>query len=138
MSKLNQLVYERIERDSKTKNYLDEFTEEVVYRLDEFLYDRVDEFLELEEEEIIPWLAQLNDNGGITETEIIYYNKAIKFLTDNDPSLKDSLALAEELGYKVDDINSELLASLLLSDMQLTAFHRYLETLDKFIQDNKE
>ncbi len=44
------------------------------------------------------------------EQEIIYYHNAMAYLSENDPSLRDSIAMAIELGFK--DINSELLATL--------------------------
>lgn len=49
----------------------------------------------------------------INEDEVVYYSTAIKYLMENDASLKDSLSIAHELGYTVDSINSELLATLL-------------------------
>ena len=51
------------------------------------------------------------DNGFIVE--IIYYYKAIKYLAEFDASLSESLEIANELGYELKNINSELLASLL-------------------------
>lgn len=49
----------------------------------------------------------------ISEDEVIYYSNAIKYLAENDASLRESLGLAHELGYTADNINSELLATLL-------------------------
>ena len=54
---------------------------------------------------------ELNDNGFFHE-EIIYYNVAIDYLKENDPSLSESLEIAEEYGYNTENLNSELLASL--------------------------
>ena len=47
-----------------------------------------------------------------SEQEIIYYYKAMEYLNDNDNSLMESLALASDCGYTVDELNSELLATL--------------------------
>lgn len=49
----------------------------------------------------------------ITYQDIIYYYNAIKYLTENDPSLNDSLALADEYGYTLKDLDSEKLATML-------------------------
>ena len=49
----------------------------------------------------------------INESEIIYYHKAIDYLKENDSSLFESLSIADELGYNVRNLNSELLATLL-------------------------
>lgn len=53
----------------------------------------------------------LQDNGYFNE-EIIYYYNAIKYLKDNDQSLSESLEIANEYGYSLENINSELLATL--------------------------
>lgn len=50
----------------------------------------------------------------IRECEVIYYHTAIDFLKDNDPSLGESLELASDMGYETKNLNSELLATLLL------------------------
>ena len=60
----------------------------------------------------------LQENNAL-ECEVIYYSEAIKYLAKNDASLNESMGLAEELGYSISNINSELLASLLKSqDLQ--------------------
>jgi DNA helicase TIP49 (TBP-interacting protein) len=53
----------------------------------------------------------------IHEQEIVYYHKAIDFLKENDPSLRDSVELAHDIGYEINALNSELLATILLQDM---------------------
>ena len=52
----------------------------------------------------------------IHEQEVIYYSNAIKYLSENDPSFQISLGLAKDLGFSLENINSELLATLLLQD----------------------
>ena len=49
----------------------------------------------------------------ISEDEIIYYSNAMKYLSENDNSLRESMEIADELGYEPKNINSELLATLL-------------------------
>lgn len=49
----------------------------------------------------------------INETEVIYYTNAIRYLSENDASLRDSLAIASEYGYELNDLSSETLATLL-------------------------
>ena len=53
----------------------------------------------------------VDDNGGFN-VEIIYYSEAIKYLSKNDPSLKESLEIAKEYGYTIDNLNSEILATI--------------------------
>jgi len=57
----------------------------------------------------------LDDNNAF-QVEIIYYSNAIKYLQENDPSLRESLGIAQEFGYEVKNLNSETLASLLASE----------------------
>jgi hypothetical protein len=49
----------------------------------------------------------------ITQDEVIYYSVAMNYLMENDSSLQESMALAHDMGYTCDNINSELLATLL-------------------------
>jgi len=49
------------------------------------------------------------------DVEIIYYSAAIEYLSENDPSLQESMSIASEMGFTTENLNSELLASLLAS-----------------------
>ena len=55
---------------------------------------------------------------AIYSLEIIYYGRAMQYLTDNDTSLNESHSIASEMGYECKDINSELLATLLYQQEQ--------------------
>lgn len=57
----------------------------------------------------------LEDNNAL-EVEIIYYSNAIKYLMENDNSLKESLELASDMGFETSSLNSEILASLLATE----------------------
>ena len=50
------------------------------------------------------------------EREIIYYNKAMDYLSEYDWSLRESAEIASDLGYELKNINSEMLATLHLQD----------------------
>jgi len=50
----------------------------------------------------------------VQDASIIYYHTAIEYLKEHDPSLMESLGIANEYGYAAKNINSELLATLLL------------------------
>jgi len=71
----------------------------------------------------------LNDNGGITNAEVIYYDNAIDYLKENDASLNQSLELALDLGYELKNINSELLASLLKSQNNEEDYSVFIENV---------
>jgi len=48
----------------------------------------------------------------VHQEEIIYYNRAIKYLAENDSSLRESLSLANDLGYTLENLSSETLATI--------------------------
>jgi len=49
----------------------------------------------------------------ISGEEVIYYSNAMKYLLQNDPGLQISIGLAIEQGVSIEDLNSELLATIL-------------------------
>ena len=57
------------------------------------------------------------------DVEIIYYSNAIEYLSENDPSLQESMAMASEFGYDVANLNSEILASILASQKLRNDFY---------------
>ena len=82
---------------------------------------------ELELVEIFEYFNKENENfifddfreyiiDSILNFEIIYYSKAIEYLKENDNSLTRSLEIADEQGFEVANLNSELLATLLYQD----------------------
>ena len=64
----------------------------------------------------------------IREQEVIYYSTALDYLKDNDPSLSISIGLAHDFGFDLKNINSELLATLLLQE-------ELMEDLSSFIYE---
>jgi hypothetical protein len=50
------------------------------------------------------------------QSEIIYYSKAVNYLLENDASLRESLGLANDLGFTLDNLNSETLATIHYQD----------------------
>jgi hypothetical protein len=76
----------------------------------------------------------INDNGGF-DVEIIYYTNAIEYLKRYDSSLSESLQFAIEYGYTIEDINSELLASLLASKNAMCNYWDYQNEIDEFFNN---
>jgi hypothetical protein len=76
------------------------------------------------------------------QVECIYYSNAMKYLTEHDNSLSESLEIASEMGYEVGDLNSELLATLLMQRKESEALYdaKYdLEDLyNEFIEYKKQ
>lgn len=76
----------------------------------------------------------LQDNGFFNE-EVIYYSKAMEYLKENDCSLCESIEIAAEYGYTLENINSETLASLHASRKKEQDFWEYVAPeLDKLLQ----
>jgi len=72
---------------------------------------------------------------SICSNEIIYYSKAMKFLSENDNSLTYSLNLASELGYTINNLNSELLATLLHQQYLHDEFSEYWRDIQNFMEE---
>ena len=80
-------------------------------------------------------ILDILDEKNAFDIEIIYYSEAIKYLSLHDASLTDSLEIANEYGYKLEDINSELLASLLASQITREAFFGYRHEIETFFEN---
>jgi hypothetical protein len=76
------------------------------------------------------------------QTECIYYSNAMKYLTEHDTSLNESLEIASEMGYEVEDLNSELLATLLMQRKESEALYDAKDDLEdlynEFIEYKKQ
>jgi hypothetical protein len=76
----------------------------------------------------------IQENGGFN-IDIIYYSDAINYLKEHDQSLCDSLEIAIEYGYTIENINSELLASLLASKNAEESFYDLKSEIEDFFND---
>ena len=99
--------------DIKTKNELIKNTLQDLTL--EYLGEDATEFIcspdELDDYDTHQIFEELHDNGFFN-VEIIYYSKAMDYLRENDASLSESIEIASEYGYTLENINSETLASL--------------------------
>ncbi|BEG98116.1 hypothetical protein [Bacteroides sedimenti] len=78
----------------------------------------------------------LNDNGVFeSEGEIIYSTKAINFLAEHDASLNRSLKIAEEYGYTPSNLDSEILATLLYTEMLKEEFQGLRAEINDFFNE---
>ena len=71
------------------------------------------------------------------DIEIIYYSRAMEFLSENDPSLNTAFELASEYGYSVSDLNSEILASLVASQKAKEDFDDLMSEIEDIIDENE-
>jgi len=76
-----------------------------------------------------------NATQAIYETEVIYYHVAMAYLSENDPSLGESLALASEQGVEVDSLSSGILATLHLQQEMLSELYEIEEFEDSIFED---
>lgn len=76
----------------------------------------------------------IEDKNGF-DIEIIYYSRAIEYLKNNDDSLRESLEIANDLGYELKNLNSEILASLLASQNSRSEFADLESDINSFFED---
>jgi len=76
----------------------------------------------------------IESNNGF-DIEIIYYATAIEYLSKNDNSLRESLRIANDMGFDVKNLNSEILASLLASENAREDFGDLQSEIDDFFTD---
>jgi hypothetical protein len=75
---------------------------------------------------------ELNDNDAFN-IDIIYYYKAMEYLAENDNSLSESIDIAVEYGYSLENINSELLASLHASEKARNDFWKCKDDINEVL-----
>ena len=113
-------------RIEKLKAYIKENTEylnaiDFVYAVKNEDYSNIDELSEI-----------ILENYIYTE-EVIYYSRAMEFLKENDPSMQVSLWLASDIGYDCENLNSELLATLLLQEFLLEEWNENLNEIEEIL-----
>jgi len=91
----------------------------------DYIYDKNKDFDQLNEDVI----------QYIHESEIIYYSKAMAYLSDNDNSLYESLEIAKEYGYTIENLNSELLATLLYQQNFTNEWYNISEQVQQILND---
>ena len=65
--------------------------------------------------------------------DIIYYSRAMTYLSENDFSLSESIEIAVQHGYSLENINSELLASLHASQKAREDFWRCKNDINEIL-----
>ena len=100
--------------------------------------DNLINYVDIEEIEISDAFNSIydmvQDNNGF-DIDIIYYSNAIKYLQENDASLMESLEIAEEYGYELKNLNSEVLASLLASRNSQESFYDVKDEIEDFFTE---
>ena len=125
MNTTNQTRTEKIETFFAELDSQIDLNDNIINYVDIDAIDNYDAFTSIYE--------MINDNGGF-DIEVIYYSNAIKYLQENDPSFRDSLEIASELGYEVKNLNSEILASLLKSQNVRDEFLDFRDEINEFFE----
>jgi hypothetical protein len=97
----------------------------------------IEYFLTNEQIESVECIETILDSNDCFNVEVIYYHRAMEFLMKNDASLKESLGIANDLGFDLNSLNSETLASLLASQMIHQEFMEYYTELEELIEEFK-
>jgi hypothetical protein len=117
-------------RNEKIQNFINELDSKIDIDLKYYCSTvDVESFEDIEE--------AIENNGGFN-IDIIYYSRAIEYLKENDVSLTESMSLAIDYGIKLENINSELLASLLASQEARDNFYEYQDEIETFFNELNE
>lgn len=108
------------------------------YKLDFEICDFItlDELQEIQKIDIYILRDILEDKNAFN-IDIIYYSKAIKYLQENDASLSESISIAIDYGYELENINSELLASLLATKKAREQYYELETQINNFLNNLK-
>ena len=105
------------------------FREEVAMNEIDVMY-----FIDADEVKSFDEVYEAIDNNGGFNVEIIYYTAAMEYLMARDPSLRESIGIAEEYGYTLKNVTSEELASLLASRECREEFMSYEDEITEFFE----
>lgn len=98
----------------------------------------------IEEEELVEcqdsvdvrdYLERINEDRELTDKEVIYYAKAMEYLRKEDPSLQISVWLAHDMWFTIDQVNSEMLASLLMTDDVNEQWCEFINEVEEFCDE---
>lgn len=102
----------------------DELDIDLSYEIENNKPDNIDDFMDMMQERV-------------NEIEVIYYHNAMEYLTENDNSLQLSLGIAKDMGYEIENINSELLATLLKQQNASEHIYDYKDEVEELFYDDE-
>ena len=126
MNTLNQTRTEKIETFFAELDKQIDLNDYIINYVDIDSIDNNDAFTSIYE--------MIEENYGFN-IEVIYYSNAIEYLQQNDPSLRESLEIASDLGFEVKNLNSEVLASLLKSQNVRDEFLDFRDEINDFFHE---
>lgn len=93
------------------------------------------EYVDVDEINSFDDVYEAIDDANGFDVEIIYYASAMKYLTENDTSLRESLEIASDMGFEVKNLSSEVLASLLASQRCREDFQLLYDEIKDFFDE---
>ena len=109
-------------KNQEIKNAIEKLEYDGIYIPEYIDLDYISENEDIQSiEDLIDEIAQY-----IQGAELIYFSTAMKFLAEEDASLTNSLELANDMGYSLENLNSETLATILLQNKLWTELHDIL------------
>lgn len=97
------------------------------------LYNAIDWHYMLEDASDLDELREKASDYIRESCEIIYYHKAIDYLKEHDPSLRESLDLAQDMGFEAKNLNSETLATLLYQQKLEQALGEFINEAEDLV-----
>jgi len=128
-------------KENKTmkKNRMTEKEESVIDKIQDLIDDTEwlsDVSFDMDEDEVTSIdnvIEYLEDR--INEIEVIYYDRAMKILSEHDASLRDSLGYADEMGFSCGDLNSETLATILCQEKAREELYDIRDDIEEVIDE---
>lgn len=90
---------------------------------------------EIDEDTDFDDITEILREANAFDVEVLYCSTAMKFLSEYDASLTESLEIAKEYGYEIENLNSELLASLLKSRMLENDWYENQSEIEDFLSE---
>lgn len=116
------------------KKAIETITKDWEDRTDLYLSDiNENNYPDIKDIETIEELTEILEDNQFFDAEVIYYYNAMKYLSEEDPSLQYSMELAHDIGFECKNINSELLASLLQTEKNREDWHEIAKELEDLI-----
>lgn len=127
------------EGKSMKKNRMTEKEESVIDKIQDLIDDTEwlsDVSFDMDEDEVTSAdnvIEYLEDR--VNEIEVIYYDRAMKLLSEHDASLQESLGYADEMGYSCGDLNSVTLATILSQEKAREELYDIRDNIEEVIDE---
>jgi hypothetical protein len=97
--------------------------------------DFIEELLDTPTDEVYDKVSEEIERALDRDDDILYHESALEFLLKEDFSLEESIGLAKDMGYNMDDLNSSVLAYLLKQDLMLQEWSSVEDDVLEIIED---